>query len=76
MKIAQAVLCAAAQDILRRLGEEEENAGIASEALVAADMRGISTHGVNLLRMVSQRVAARILSPAVSASKMRHLPMA
>lgn len=62
MKIAQEVLCSAAQDILLRLGEEEENAGIASEALVAADMRGISTHGVNLLRMVSQRVAAGMLA--------------
>jgi LDH2 family malate/lactate/ureidoglycolate dehydrogenase len=62
VKIAQEVLCSAAQDILLRLGEEEENAGIASEALVAADMRGISTHGVNLLRMVSQRVAAGMLA--------------
>ena len=62
MRIAEKTLCDTAKEILLRLGEEEEGARIAAEALVAADMRGISTHGVNLLRLVLQRVAAGMLT--------------
>ena len=61
MRIAERTLLDAAKDILVLLGEEKENARIAAEALVGADMRGIPTHGVNLLRLVSQRVAAKML---------------
>lgn len=62
MRIAQKVLLDAAKEILVLLGEENESARIAAEALVTADMRGISTHGVNLLRMMSERVSAGILT--------------
>ena len=62
MRIAQSALLAAAKEILVLLGEETESARVASEALVTADMRGISTHGVNLLRMMSERVSARMLA--------------
>jgi LDH2 family malate/lactate/ureidoglycolate dehydrogenase len=62
MRIAEDRLLEVAGDILVRLGEESENARVAASSLVRADMRGVSTHGVNLLRLVSQRVEARMLS--------------
>jgi len=48
-------------ELLIRMGETEENARVASGILVNADMRGISTHGVNLLRRVHNRVKAGML---------------
>jgi LDH2 family malate/lactate/ureidoglycolate dehydrogenase len=62
MRIAENDLLDIAEDILVRLGEEKGNARIAAAALVSADMRGVNTHGINLLRLVSQRVAAGMLS--------------
>jgi LDH2 family malate/lactate/ureidoglycolate dehydrogenase len=62
VRVPHKVLLDAADEILLLLGEKKENAAIAAEALVAADMRGISTHGVNLLRLVSQRCAAKMLT--------------
>lgn len=61
MKIAKKRLLDTTKAILEKLGEEEENATIAAESLVRADMRGVNTHGVNLLRLVSQRAAAKML---------------
>lgn len=61
MRIAEKILREAAKEILVNLGEDKGNAEIASESLVRADMRGISTHGVNLLRLISRRVAAKML---------------
>ena len=62
MKIPEKDLRDIAQEILLRLGEKEEGARVAADALVAADMRGISTHGVNLLRMILQRCEAGMLT--------------
>lgn len=62
MRIAEDRLLEVAGDILVRLGEEPENARVAASSLVRADMRGVSTHGINLLRLVSQRVEAGMLS--------------
>ncbi len=61
MRITEQSLLGIAKEILVLLGEEKENAGTAARALVGADMRGVTTHGVNLLRLVSQRVAAGML---------------
>ncbi|MCX7786175.1 MAG: Ldh family oxidoreductase [Spirochaetes bacterium] len=61
MKIDSKKLEAGAFEILIRMGETEQNARIASGILVNADMRGISTHGVNLLRMMHNRVKAGML---------------
>jgi LDH2 family malate/lactate/ureidoglycolate dehydrogenase len=61
MRITEQVLLQIAEEILTRLGEEKGNAGTAAAAMVGADMRGISTHGINLLRLVSQRVEAKML---------------
>jgi LDH2 family malate/lactate/ureidoglycolate dehydrogenase len=62
MRIAEGILLDAAKEILVLLGEENGSAQIAAEALVSADMRGISSHGVNLLRLISQRVSAKMLN--------------
>jgi LDH2 family malate/lactate/ureidoglycolate dehydrogenase len=48
-------------DILKRLGEKEENAIEAARAMVAADMRGIDTHGTRLLVLIYQRVKEKML---------------
>ena len=62
MRVSEKALQDAAQEILIRLGEEQANARLAAEALVGADMRGVTTHGVHLLRLVAQRVEAGMLS--------------
>ncbi len=61
MRIAEGLLRDAAKEILIGLGEEEGNAEIAAEILVRSDMRGVSTHGVNLLRQICKRAAAGML---------------
>ncbi|MFH2115902.1 MAG: Ldh family oxidoreductase [Spirochaetota bacterium] len=61
MKFAEKALLDAATEILIRLGENDTNAAVAAKSLVQADMRGVSTHGINLLRLVAQRVGANML---------------
>jgi LDH2 family malate/lactate/ureidoglycolate dehydrogenase len=62
MRVSEKALLDATQEILVRLGEDQANAELAAAALVGADMRGVTTHGVNLLRLVSQRVEAGMLA--------------
>ncbi|MDP3178600.1 MAG: Ldh family oxidoreductase, partial [Spirochaetaceae bacterium] len=62
MRIDEKRLRAIVREILVGLGESEEGSGLAADALVGADLRGVSTHGVNLLRLISQRAAAGMLS--------------
>ncbi|GAB4221668.1 MAG: Ldh family oxidoreductase [Spirochaetales bacterium] len=61
MRIDSKNLEEGAFEILISMGEAEGNARIGARILVNADMRGISTHGVNLLRMVHKRVKAGML---------------
>lgn len=61
MRLDRTTLVKAAEAVLAKLGESPENALVAAESLVQADMRGVSTHGVNLLRLMSQRTAAKML---------------
>lgn len=61
MKIAQNRLKEAAVDILKGLGTADEEATVVAESLVQADMRGIDTHGVHLLTILSERVEAGML---------------
>lgn len=49
-------------DIIKGLGEKPEEAKWAADCLIKADMRGISTHGVHLLKPISQRVKAGMLT--------------
>ena len=62
MKIAHDDLVKAALEILEGAGENPESANIVASILVSADLRGISTHGVNLLRMIVKRAEAGMLS--------------
>jgi LDH2 family malate/lactate/ureidoglycolate dehydrogenase len=62
MRVSEKALQDAAQEILVRLGENEANSLLAAESLVGADLRGVTTHGVNLLRLVVQRVEAGMLT--------------
>lgn len=62
MRIPEAILRMATEFILVGLGENREGARIASSALVGADMRGVSTHGVNLLRLIAKRKDAGMLA--------------
>jgi LDH2 family malate/lactate/ureidoglycolate dehydrogenase len=62
MRVSERALRDAAQEILVRLGEGPDNAQLAAAAFVGADLRGVTTHGVNLLRLVSQRVEAGMLA--------------
>jgi LDH2 family malate/lactate/ureidoglycolate dehydrogenase len=62
MKIAHDDLVRAALEILEGAGENPESANIVASILVSADLRGISTHGVNLLRMIVKRAEAGMLS--------------
>jgi LDH2 family malate/lactate/ureidoglycolate dehydrogenase len=62
MRVSEQKLRDIALEILVLLGEDRANAELAAAALVAADMRGVNTHGINLLRLVSQRVAAGMLA--------------
>src|SRR5665647_2898264 len=56
MKLPVNSLRKGAQDILEYLGETPENAEKIANNLVMADMRGISTHGIYLLEIISMRV--------------------
>lgn len=62
MRIPENVLLEAARDILERLGEDKAGAETAARYLVRADMRGVSTHGINLLRLVALRADAGMLA--------------
>lgn len=62
MKIAETLLRDAAREILTGLGEERDNAEIAAEIMVRSDMRGVSTHGINLIRQIVKRKAVGMIS--------------
>ncbi len=62
MRFAEKTLLEVAAEILTRLGESGGNVEVAAMALVQADLRGVSTHGINLLRLVAQRAEAKMLT--------------
>ena len=51
-----------AEEILIACGESQQNAEIVSAAMLAADMRGITTHGTYLLTPIMKRVKAMQLN--------------
>ncbi len=51
------------QEVFRRLGVPEEEACICAEVLIAADLRGIASHGVSRLRYYVERIRAGRQSP-------------
>jgi LDH2 family malate/lactate/ureidoglycolate dehydrogenase len=48
--------------IVRGLGASDEEAALMAESLVRADMRGTDTHGVAYLKMLADRVDARMIN--------------
>lgn len=56
MIIPVSTLKQGAVEILKYLGETHENAIKIAESLVKADMRGVTTHGTYLLKVISMRV--------------------
>ena len=61
MKVQPDRLREVAIHILKGLKATEEEAGVVADSLVQADMRGIDTHGVHLLKVLSERVDAGML---------------
>jgi LDH2 family malate/lactate/ureidoglycolate dehydrogenase len=61
MKIQADKLKEAAIHILKGLKATDEESAIVAESLVQADMRGLDTHGVHLLGILSERVDAGML---------------
>jgi len=58
MKIPINKLKQATLDILDYLGEVPENAEVIADILIKADMRGVTTHGTYLLKVMNMRVKA------------------
>jgi LDH2 family malate/lactate/ureidoglycolate dehydrogenase len=61
MKLQPNQLREAATQILKGLNATDEEAAVVAESLIQADMRGIDTHGVHLLTVLSERVDAGML---------------
>jgi LDH2 family malate/lactate/ureidoglycolate dehydrogenase len=61
MKVEPNRLKEVAIQILKGLKATDEEAAVVAESLVQADMRGIDTHGVHLLTILSERVDAGML---------------
>jgi len=61
VKIKPAQLKEAAVAILKGFQAADEEAALVAESLVRADMRGIDTHGVHFLTLLSQRVDAGMI---------------
>ncbi len=55
-------LHAAIGEVLRGLGAAEDESAIVAESLVRAEMRGTDTHGLPYLKLLAERVDARMVS--------------
>jgi len=62
MKVQADRLNEIAVQILMGLHTTEDEAAVVADALIKAELRGIDTHGVHLLTLLSERVAAGMLS--------------
>lgn len=49
--------------ILKKLGLKDEEAGIISDILIAADLRGISSHGIARLPIYAKRIELGLINP-------------
>ena len=54
--------------ILSKLGADESEARQVSDSLVRANMRGIHSHGVKYLKMISERIKAKMMDIPTQAS--------
>ncbi|OAA57591.1 malate/L-lactate dehydrogenase [Niveomyces insectorum RCEF 264] len=55
-----------AEAVLKGNGVPEENAAIVARCLVAADLRGVDTHGINRIPSYMARIREKVLEPAVT----------
>jgi len=62
MRVQPSRLKEAAIHILKGLNATEEEAALAAESLVRADMRGTDTHGVTFLRLLADRVSIQMVN--------------
>jgi len=69
--VPAAVLERFAGEVFRRLGVPEEEARICAEVLLAADLRGIASHGVSRLRYYVERIRAGRQSPRTAIEVVR-----
>ncbi|KAK8059893.1 Malate/L-lactate dehydrogenase [Apiospora saccharicola] len=65
-----------AEAVLRGNGAPPEHARTVAECLVAADLRGVDTHGVNRLPSYMARVRAGVLEPAAGPTLTQVTPAA
>ncbi len=61
MKISVDTLLDAVFTILKRAGAAEDEARLVADSLVTANMRGIHSHGVKYLKMILERINAKML---------------
>lgn len=62
MKVMPDRLKEMASTILKALAVPNEEAALVAESLVYADMRGIHSHGVNFLKLLSDRIESNMVS--------------
>lgn len=61
MKVQVAKLKEVSIEILKGLNLPESEAGLVAECLVRAEMRGVDTHGVRFLKLLSDRLANQMI---------------
>ena len=77
VRVDEAALRPTVEAIFRKMSETEEDARIAADVLVSADLRGVDTHGVsNLLRQYVQRYGEGVLNPSAQIRVLRESPSA
>lgn len=64
------------EQIARAAGVAEDGAGILADALVEADIQGISTHGVSRLNIYVKRIRAGLIDPKAEPRIARQRPAA
>lgn len=62
MKVQVAKLKEVSMEILKGLNLPESEADLVAESLVRAEMRGVDTHGVRFLKLLSDRLANQMIS--------------
>ncbi|MHA2075485.1 MAG: Ldh family oxidoreductase, partial [Candidatus Hodarchaeales archaeon] len=62
------------KDVFLRSGVPEKDARICSDVLIASDLRGIESHGVQRLKMYYDRIKAGIQSPITNISIVQESP--
>lgn len=64
--VAAPEACRLAQDVLRGHGVTAEHAALVARCLVAADLRGVDTHGINRIPSYCRRIRQGVLDPAAT----------